>query len=85
MPTPLIANQRASAAALAGTIVLVRDYVAGMLVAVDQPNINTGIARFKNVGWYAAGGVFEEWITTGVPGTVPPSGHTLTNVQHYPI
>lgn len=37
---------------------------------------------FKNEGWYAAGGVWEVWTSLLAPETVPPSGHTLTLLQH---
>lgn len=33
---------------------------------------------YKNQGYYAAGGVYESWITSGAPSTAAPSGHTLT-------
>jgi len=42
-------------------------------------------APYKNQGWYAAGGVYETWISYGAPITTPPSGHTLTQLQHTPL
>jgi hypothetical protein len=36
---------------------------------------------YKNQGWYAAGSAFEEWVTSGAPSTVPPSGHTLSDIS----
>lgn len=50
-----------------------------------QSFVSGGVAVlniFKNEGWYAAGSAWETWITAGSPGTVPPSGHTLTFLQH---
>lgn len=43
------------------------------------------LANYKNEGYYAAGTVWETWITSGEPQTVPPSGHTLTFVQHHKL
>jgi len=37
---------------------------------------------FKNRGDYIAGGVQETWISTPLPSTFPPSGHTLANIDH---
>lgn len=45
-------------------------------------NAITAPVDFKNEGWYAAGSAWETWITSGDPGTIPPSGHTLTFLQH---
>lgn len=56
-----------------------------MQLSIDSVSASTGIRRFKNIGWYAAGSVFEEWISTENPSVTPPSGHTLTDIQHYPI
>jgi hypothetical protein len=36
---------------------------------------------YKNHGWYSTGSVFEVWVTSGSPQTVPPSGHTLADVD----
>ena len=56
----------------------------GRLGTYEFPTTGTNIVNliFKNQGWYATGSVFEEWITSPAPGTVPPSGHTLTDIQH---
>lgn len=87
--TTFVSTQRATGAVVAGQFVLAGDDYPNttdiMLLPFDSVPAATGVKRFKNVGWYVAGGVFEEWITTDTPGTVPPSGHTLINVQHYPI
>ena len=45
-------------------------------VPIPQPK------RWKNDGWYAAGTVWESWVTNDNPSTTPPSGHTLTQLQH---
>ena len=37
---------------------------------------------YKNQGYYVAGSVFEVWISTPLPSTFPPSGHTLADIQH---
>lgn len=37
---------------------------------------------YKNQGWYAAGSVYEQWISTPLPSTFPPSAHTLADIQH---
>lgn len=42
----------------------------------------TAPPTYKNQGWYAAGAVWESWVTTGAPSTAPPSGHTLTNLSY---
>jgi hypothetical protein len=36
---------------------------------------------YKNHGWYTTGSVFEVWVTSGAPSTVPPSGHTLSDID----
>jgi len=36
---------------------------------------------YKNHGWYSTGSVFEVWVTSGSPQTIPPSGHTLSDVD----
>lgn len=51
----------------------VQSFVSGGLTALDV---------YKNEGWYAAGSAWETWITSGDPSSVPPSGHTLTFLQH---
>lgn len=40
------------------------------------------ILYFKNQGYYVSGAVFEEWVTTSAPQTLPPSGHTLADTQY---
>lgn len=50
----------------------------GQLALVTQAAVANAI--YKNHGWYAAGSVWEVWVTSGAPSTVPPSGHTLTNI-----
>lgn len=35
---------------------------------------------YKMRGFYAAGGVYEEWVAVGIPNNSPPSGHTLQNI-----
>lgn len=42
------------------------------------PAVNT---YYKMQGWYAAGSVYETWISVNSPNTTPPSGHTLTGVK----
>jgi len=38
-------------------------------------------STWKNTGYYAAGAVWESWISAGAASTTPPSGHTLTFVR----
>lgn len=45
----------------------------------------TALVTYKNEGWYAAGAAWETWLTSGDPSTVPPSGHTLTYLQHMTV
>jgi hypothetical protein len=40
------------------------------------------VYKYKNRGWYVAGGVEESWVTVGAPSTVPPSGHTLIGIDY---
>lgn len=40
---------------------------------------------YRNLGWYADGSTWESWTTLRRPSTSPPSGHTLTLLQHYPM
>lgn len=51
---------------------------------VALPASSGGVVNniYKNQGWYAAGSAFEIWITSPYPTTAPPSGHTLTDIQH---
>lgn len=51
-------------------------------LATFPGNATVAPLLFKNEGYYVSGGVWETWTTTGAPATVPPSGHTLTNLQH---
>jgi hypothetical protein len=43
------------------------------------------IQRYKNMGYYPVDGVFEEWVSVGRPGTLPPSGHVLIDVGYIVI
>ena len=45
----------------------------------------TASVTYKNEGWYAAGAAWETWLTSDAPATVPPSGHTLTYLQHMTV
>jgi hypothetical protein len=52
-----------------------------------ETGIQTGVPAhlttlyYKMQGWYAAGSVYETWISINSPGNTPnPSGHTLTNI-----
>ncbi len=40
---------------------------------------------FKNTGWYAAGSVYESWLSNSTPNATPPSGHTLTGIQYIQV
>lgn len=40
---------------------------------------------YKNEGWFAGGGTWEEWVTVTTPSTTPPSGHALTFIQYFPL
>ena len=55
----------------------------GYLVTFPLGVFNTDL--FKNQGYYVAGSVYEEWVTTTAPSTTPPSGHTLTQIQYVPL
>lgn len=82
--TDLIALKKSSAEFMNGVVTMAP--FTGMLTALDQSSSQgTGVKRFKNIGWYATGSVYEEWISDQAPSITPPSGHTLTNIQHYPI
>lgn len=50
-----------------------------------QPTGTFNITLYKNEGWYATGSLYEEWITATAPSTTPPSGHTLTFIQYFPL
>ena len=41
--------------------------------------------QFKNQGWYGVGSAYETWLTLLAPDLLPPSGHTLADVQHFPV
>lgn len=43
------------------------------------------VVRYKNDGYYVAGSVWESWVTNDNPSSTPPSGHTLTQLQHVQI
>jgi hypothetical protein len=49
-------------------------------VLVDSTVIGNAPPIYKNQGWYATGGVFEEWISVGLPSAFPPSAHALTEL-----
>lgn len=51
-------------------------------VRTSSTVIGSSPPHYKNMGWYAAGSVYETWVTTPLPSTTPPSGHALTNIQH---
>ncbi|HSX21504.1 MAG TPA: hypothetical protein VLE97_01865 [Gaiellaceae bacterium] len=51
-------------------------------VLVNAVTIGSSPPIYKNQGWYAAGSVFEVWVSTPLPSTFPPSGHTLTDIEH---
>lgn len=68
------------AAPLGVTVATIRtpyDEQLGVITAAAIAN-----TLYKNQGYYVAGAVFEEWITSGAPNTVPPSGHTLTEISY---
>jgi hypothetical protein len=52
----------------------------GFLVTFPTGVFN--ITLYKNEGWYATGGVWEQWTTATSPSSTPPSGHTLTFVEY---
>jgi|SRR5215831_832832 len=56
--------------------------ILGGTVYIDASTGSTSTVRYKNQGWYAAGGVFEVWISVNAPSTTPSSGHTLTDISH---
>jgi len=56
-----------------------------LFLVVTSTAANVVNVIYKNQGWYAAGSVLEEWVTSGAPSTTPPSGHTLTQLQHLVI
>lgn len=58
---------------------------AGMLAALPTGVPIPQPKRWKNDGWYAAGAVWESWVTNDNPSTTPPSGHTLTQLQHVQV
>lgn len=39
---------------------------------------------WKNLGYYVAGSVWEEWETQGKPASVPPSLHSLVGLSSWP-
>lgn len=50
---------------------------------ISLPGTATAVVyKYKNRGWYVAGGVEESWVTVGAPSTVPPSGHTLIGIDY---
>lgn len=51
-------------------------------LAAFAANASIAVVSYKNEGWYAAGSTWETWITADAPATSPPSGHTLTFLQH---
>lgn len=40
---------------------------------------------YKNVGYYAAGSVWETWPSLATPNNTPPSGHALTEYGYFQI
>lgn len=47
-----------------------------------RTHVVTDPSVWKNQGWYAAGSAYETWVSTAAPSVNPPSGHTLTEIQH---
>lgn len=41
---------------------------------------DTHVIYYKMQGWYAAGSVYENWVSTNAPNYTPPSGHSLSNI-----
>lgn len=56
--------------------------VAALGGVFASPTTSIGTLVYKNQGYYVAGSVFEEWVTSGAPSTTPPSGHTLTDISY---
>jgi hypothetical protein len=44
--------------------------------------LNLSVTKYLNSGYYVTGSVYEYWITYNTKGSVPPSGHSLVNVQY---
>lgn len=57
-----------------------RGYLAGFAgTTFSAPTV------WKNEGFYTSAGAWEAWLSVSEPSTTPPSGHTLTLLQHVEV